>query len=227
MGKIRNRKRLSALVVAFMLVFTVGAAFALVPGYLDIVGTVTVPRPVDAVEWNTASSFGANGTEVTHSIVNERGLDSQRILWTVDFTDAVLPAVVGASMWDDLPDWLENETGLFAFLAANAINEANMDATITYVGYEWTFTGLDEADSAVLAAALGLTLHVFDDYFVGNLAAGAISEELGVAIYWDSSTSFEEDMIDVIMELLDLDDEEDIPLSFELTLEITFSYAPA
>jgi hypothetical protein len=64
MTKLKMRKRLTILVLAFMLTFTVGAAFAFAPGNLDIVATINLAGPDDAyVIWSQVR-FYANPADV-------------------------------------------------------------------------------------------------------------------------------------------------------------------
>jgi hypothetical protein len=53
MSKMKQRKRLTALALVFLLVFLTGAAFAFVPGMLDIVGQVGIEE-ADYVIWSMA-----------------------------------------------------------------------------------------------------------------------------------------------------------------------------
>ena len=74
--------------VAFLMVFVVGAAFAFVPGTLTIGGNISI-EPVDAfVRWNSAtvSTSPAAVTAVhTANIVDGGGRADQNIEWEVTF----------------------------------------------------------------------------------------------------------------------------------------------
>jgi hypothetical protein len=66
MSKMRQRKRLSIAALAFLLVFLAGAAFAFVPGMLDVVGRVGI-REGDYVRWILAATQGPVERDVTDS----------------------------------------------------------------------------------------------------------------------------------------------------------------
>jgi hypothetical protein len=197
MKKFKNKKRLTALTVAFLLVFVTGAAFALTAGQLDIVGTVTVDTP--AVVWygGDLEVFNSNDAITsTATIIDQRGAVDQRIVWTVDFATGE-PELDSDAIG---PRWPDGD--VFAMLVASAENRATLTADITAVSAEWT--------NPALAAALGLDFGVDDALFLGELAAGAVSPTLLAWVEWDSE------------EMNITDDDE---LTVELV--ITFDYAPA
>ena len=97
MRKIRNRKRLSILALAFLLLFITGSAFAFAPGILDITGNVRFAQGY--VRWESvvpgSTLFPAPGPQPlsggyqafhTYQIVDARGRTNQRIEWNVYFT---------------------------------------------------------------------------------------------------------------------------------------------
>ena len=64
MSKLKSRKRLTTIVIAFMLVFVVGAAFAFAAGQLTIGGTVNLD-PLDLyIVWDDGNEEDATGAAV-------------------------------------------------------------------------------------------------------------------------------------------------------------------
>ena len=87
MNNLKNKKRLTTAVVAFMMVFVVGAAFAFTDGgMLDITGTINL-NPDFYVVWADTTIIDPDGvlSEESIAVVNERGRTSQRIEIEVEF----------------------------------------------------------------------------------------------------------------------------------------------
>ncbi|MCL1877515.1 MAG: hypothetical protein FWF80_01520, partial [Defluviitaleaceae bacterium] len=63
MSKVKNRKRLSLLAIVFLLAFLAAAAFAFLPGMLDVVGRVGI-REGDYVQWVFAATQAAGDSAV-------------------------------------------------------------------------------------------------------------------------------------------------------------------
>jgi hypothetical protein len=176
MHRIRNRKRLVNLAVAFMLVFVVGAAFALTPGALDIRGNVNVAAPDDLyVVWMQpfAPSWIDVGT-VNHSVTLADGADGrsdQVALWTINF------ATAGTAVLD-----------------ITAFNNAAVPAIIAGGAITWLDADGDPITGGELTALLtsfGLSASFIDgsdDDFRGTLPAGVESAPLGVQVVWEGDT---------------------------------------
>ena len=174
MQKLRNKKRLTTLVVAFMLTFVVGSAFAFAPGILDITGTVNVATPEELyVVWDEADTgvdLAALGfswrAQSDATIVDMRGRTDQRIEWVVTF----------AAPDDDVPNALDpSEATLTAFARNDSLL---LDADITAGSVSW---------STAPPAGFGLTHSVNDTAFLGTLTPGAVSGPLEVSVEWDGS----------------------------------------
>ncbi|MCL1990598.1 MAG: hypothetical protein FWG67_06890 [Defluviitaleaceae bacterium] len=169
----RNRNKvINTLVMAFSLVFLVGAAFAFAPGILDIAGTVNVAAPEYVVWSNVVAGPGfellrpegwENNATHTAQIVDARGRTNQRIEWAISFTDAG-----------------------FADITAAATNESSLHAiTITELTHAWSD---DE-----LAAAYGLTVDLITTAFVGTTLAPGASAIATVSVEWDGSIPTSDD----------------------------------
>ena len=163
----RNRNKLvNKLVIAFMFIFLIGAAFAFAPGILDVTGTVNIAIP-DYVTWTNVEAgpgfelitplgweFGATHTA---EIVDARERTNQRIEWTINFS----------------------EEG-FADITATATNESALhSAVITDLTYGWTDD--DIADD------FGLTVDVITTSFVGLTLAPESSAAVTLSVEWDGT----------------------------------------
>lgn len=193
MQKIRNKKRLTALALVFMLTFLVGSAFAFAPGIIDIRANIRVMNVDELyVVWDDADIGvpiiplgGAVGDSIINhqaAIVNYRGRTDQRIVWTIWFD---------AEEWDDL-------TGAdAAILTATARNNATVAADITAIAPFWSHATLTNAQAATLAGDLGLSYTIVFDGLTGTLAAGATSGSLVVMVEWDGTIPATADYGDV------------------------------
>lgn len=200
MQKLKNRKRLTALALAFMLTFLVGAAFAFAPGTLDIVGNVRVANVDELyVIWSDADIGvpiiplgGAVGDSIvlhTVEIEDARGRTDQRIVWNIGFY---------AGDWDG--------GGLggvdLAMLSATAMNNSTTDdAVITAVAPVWS--------DAALAAELGLDYTILTA-LPGTIVAGGTGL-FQIQVTWDGTIPSTADYGDY----------------WDLTLTLEFDYAPA
>jgi len=203
MQKLKSRKRLTSLVLAFMLVFIVGAAFAFAPGTLDIEGRMHMAT--DYVVWNDVSEtmvaplgFPVGATQ-NATIVNNRNRTDQTIEWTVFFTEA------GS-----------------ATLTATAYNNSNLPVELDFVDAEWSFEG------GFTAADFGLTETVDDTLFLlmplGPAgSATAESMPLMVTVDWDGNFP---DLDDADPDLLEETGPTLNTYLFAATLTVTFGYAP-
>ena len=202
MRNIRNKKRLTALVIAFMMVFLSSAAFALQSGTLDIVGTVNIIAPEELyVVWYSVDPDGpvpvfvpaifANNARHGAEIIDSRGRTDQTIAWDIYFDNEALGGQVA--------------------LSATAFNNGLVPATITRVDYEWTDAGGNVINAATL---FGLDVTITDAGFVGTLASLTESSPVIVGVEWDGTTpnNFTVPSGDTH--------------AFAATLTITFSYAP-
>jgi len=160
----RNRKKtINTLVIAFMLTFLVGAAFAFAPGILDVRGTVNIAVPEYVVWTNVVAGpdfelitpagweFGA-----THSaeIVDARDRTNQRIEWTINFSEPGFAEITATA---------ENQSALHA-------------ATITNVSYGW--------DDDELADAFGLTVDIIVASFVGLTLEPGAEATVTILVGW-------------------------------------------
>lgn len=199
MQQLKNKKRLTALVLVFMLVFVVGAAFAFAPGVLDIDGRVHLAS--DYVVWYDVSStmptpmgypFGATqSADITTRLLDSR--TDQRIVWRVYFSEA------GTAM-----------------LTATAFNNSNITVGIEGASYSWVFEG------GFTAADFGLSVNVNDILFAGALPALTESMPVGVTVTW---TGLMPDLYDTDLDEVVGSVTGDTYL-FAATLTVEFDYAP-
>jgi len=199
MQKLRNKKRLTALVLAFMLVFTVGAAFAFAPGVLDIDGRMHMAS--DYVVWydvsDTAPSplgipVGATqSADITTRLLDTR--TDQRIVWRVYFSEA------GTAM-----------------LTATAFNNSNITVDIEEASYSWAFEG------GFTAADFGLSVSINDILFAGALSALTESMPVEVTVTWTGDMpDLDDDDLDEVIGSVTGD-----TYLFAATLTVEFDYAP-
>ena len=170
----KNKKRLSGLVAVFMLTFLVGSAFAFIPGVLDIVSGVNLAAQDDLyVVWSNVtggddfqllpSGITPAGGEfnATHTaqIVNERDRTAQRIIWTINFSEAG-----------------------FADITATATNNSPQPAIITGGSASWSNValGLSHTD-------FGLNEVTDFTGFVGETLAPGASVSTTIRVTWDGT----------------------------------------
>ena len=194
MQRLKNRKRLTALALVFMLTFLGAAAFAFAPGTLDIVGTVNVTALDELyVVWHSVEYDWAAGAVYSDGFVfapitdasialgayssatfQQAGSDErtfQTILWTLNF---------------DRADFDYYGYSLATLVAVARNNSTTFAAEITA---EPSFSWSDP----VLAAELGLT--ATDAVMLSGLNAasapmtanGGLSEPLTVTVEWDGT----------------------------------------
>ena len=152
----KQKKRLTVIVLAFMMVFLVGAAFAATGGVLTIDGVVTVGEPELHVRWAASTVTTDDFGDSESGAVIGAGVQAGRIIWTVHLAgDGV------------------------ATLTARAENVGGLPAYITFTGYEWT-------EGLAYATDLGLVVNIdYDDFVGGPLSVGAQTEEVIVTLSWD------------------------------------------
>lgn len=187
MQKLKNKRRLTTLVIAFLLVFVTGSAFALQPGMLDIVGTVNLQIP-GYVRWHTATAVPNNtvglpivpagqplGAVQNANIVDRAtvppNVTDQRIVWNMYFVH---------------PGEFQGVTEHIAVLTATAINDSSMTAIIDAATFSWE----DDTGAPLNPALYGLSVNINQGAFsgVGNpLAAGATSAPVIVTVTWDGT----------------------------------------
>ena len=200
MKKFKNRKKLTALTLAFMLTFLVATAFAFQPGALDIEGTANVtPPPELYVVWSNPTAAPMvmtmhpyiTGTVGTPQLVdrNEPGdtRSDQIIRWTVDFEwDEPNPGsgnapieTFSAGTWIP-PMLMPNATTGLAFLTSQVRNNSlDTYAILSGTTINWYVVAYDNGDRVRTpgtesnAGALGLTLvpHV-NTYLVPAVGTG-------------------------------------------------------
>jgi len=179
MQKLKNRKRLTALAIAFMLVFMTGAAFAFSPGALDVVGTVNIAAPDELyVVWETADTgtslggiqpwgFSWGVIDSTATIGNARGRTDQRITWTITFE-------APDEGWDI---FVGNAEAALTATATN--NSVSTDALISAATVTWS-----PANAPTL---FGFDLDIDQAAFTGVLDAGDATGDLVILLDWDGT----------------------------------------
>jgi len=173
MKKLMLTKRLTALAIAFTMIFTVGTAFAFTAGILEINGTVNIVPPDELyVVWHSVDIgdgpilagplWGAIGVEQEVEFADARGRKNQVIVWSMTFDSESF-----------------EEAGDFALAAITALafNNSNRNALVTIGTPVWS--------DPVLAAELGLTVIVDDRFFGSNIIApNGHTGSLYVEIEW-------------------------------------------
>ena len=161
----KSKKWLNTLVIAFVMIFGVGAAFAFAPGQVDIAGTINLAAPDDLyVSWvsidegpNFTPASGTLHSNHTTVITDYRGRTDQRIVWTINF----------------------DEPG-FAAITATARNNSARPAIITGGNLNWTSV----YGSGSTPATFGLSYYILSSAFEGILAPGATTS-MTVRVEWD------------------------------------------
>ena len=86
MRNANNKKKLKALVVAFLLLFSLGAAFAFAPGQLSIGGAVSLDPEALYVQWRAVDISSTSGVVNNEFSINDaRDRNFQHIEWDVTF----------------------------------------------------------------------------------------------------------------------------------------------
>ena len=146
MQKLKRRKRVTALITAFMLTFLIGAAFASTNGMLDIVGNVRISQMDLMVEWTNVTEAPRPALITDGDVVHSANIDtvflrdgrsSQRINWTITFTgegEATIFAM--AENTGAVPAVIQNMTYSWSGIDANAWGIAIDDwaSTMTFEG---------------------------------------------------------------------------------------------
>lgn len=115
-GNLKNKKRLNIAMIAFMMAFIVGAAFAFAPGQLDIRGVVGMRAPELNVAWSSAMALAAPTVTTTHSaiIVDSVSGSNQAIEWSMIFVNpGVITLEAHARNYGQVPVYIE--TPVFAW----------------------------------------------------------------------------------------------------------------
>jgi len=114
MKKLKNKARLTTAVIAFTLVFLVGAAFAATDGILQFAGGIGIGEPTLHVAWDgtstpTATPANAVTTNVARVVdffslpgapgspIPPTFVDGHRIEWAIGFVDAGSVTLVGTA----------------------------------------------------------------------------------------------------------------------------------
>ena len=115
MQKLKNKKRLTTAVIAFTLVFLVGAAFAATDGVLQFAGGIGVGEPTLHVIWDDVTTSAASPTNAVTTnnarivdflnVIGQPGgtpntpdiLEDQRIEWAVGFVGPCSVTLVGTA----------------------------------------------------------------------------------------------------------------------------------
>jgi hypothetical protein len=205
MRKLRNKKRMTTLLVGLLLTLVVGSAFALTPGTLEIHGFINVAAQELDVRWcgwNT-SVTGDTIVAAPNVFADAAGRPNQRIQWMVSFgsnfaqqdwdTDIDTDWYYGIDSYHAIVpsvDW-----GLFwsfdnaAMLIASVCNYSPVDVLITelqtgvyvYGGWDGSYTYW------VSGADLGLSVVIMEDNLDGviipaNTVGGG---HVALAVTWD------------------------------------------
>jgi hypothetical protein len=104
MRNFKNKKKLTSLVIAFMLVFVMGSAFAFGPGQLGIAGFVGVAPDLSVIWQDNPVTSGTSATVTTNVAGRVNGIrDFQGINWAVGFanTGASATATLTAVAYND------------------------------------------------------------------------------------------------------------------------------
>ena len=178
MQKLKKKKQMTTLALAFMLTFIIGAAFALTPGILEVEGIINIAPPEELyVVWSRANVGGADITPTPGGITgygatlggeagvvfqDARGRSNQVLVWTVNFDNEEFFHAASLSAW--------------------AVNESTQPATIAVRG-----TPVVQYDTA-LAAQLGLTITADTSSFLtASLPSSAETGALSVDVFWNGA----------------------------------------
>jgi len=175
MKRLMLTKRLTALAIAFTMIFAIGTAFAFTAGVLEIDGTVNIVPPDELyVSWHSvdlgdgpilASPLWGNiGAEQEVEFADARGRTNQVIVWSMTF---------------DLEAFEDAGNFAVAGITAIATNNSLNPALVTVGNLVWS--------DAVLAADLGLTANVDAALFNTTLIPDGQTGPLIVEIEWDGT----------------------------------------
>ena len=157
MSKIKNKKRLSTVAVAFAIIFVAGVVYAATAGALTFQGTVTIDPNANLVLSSSDSSVSISS-------------DGQTATFTIEFADA--------SDTVSVPMKVANEGNVDA-LIAGAVRGAGGSAGVEYSGHEILFDetipvggdedfdlefSLNQADAEVMAGLTAFTFTFMLDY---------------------------------------------------------------
>ena len=167
MQNLKNKKKITSLMLTFLLVFVVGTAFAFTSGTLDIEGRVHVSGGY--VKWLEVepgpghtfipATSASQGVTMTTAFADARGRTDQTIVWNMYFTRSGTAEIV-----------------------ATAINDSSQAATITYVNTVWNM------EQGMTLASFGLSEDIIDAAFVGvSIPAGGTSGPLMVEVEWNGT----------------------------------------
>jgi len=209
MQNMRNRKRLSTLVVAFLLVFVVGSAFAFPQGWLDIRSDIHLQTGLYVVWHATEGTVQDNaafpllpppppppspgitpfgvpiGSVQIPQIVNRAApgpnVTNQRIEWDIYFVPVGSVAGLGAATFHR------------ARLTAQARNDGALTAQINDAVVTW-YDAAGAPITAAAATAMGLTWTINQADFTGptnQLPPGggltSISDDVIITVDWDGT----------------------------------------
>ena len=177
MQKLRKSKRMTTWAIAFMLVFIIGAVFAMASGVLAIAGTASLAAHEVEVHWVYAEgTWNSDGLSVNES---DATYTTDTITWTIGFAE-----------FDPV------QTYATATLKAHAQNQTgqNSDIVRTDVRLEWNGADVLSDDS------FGIELFVQDEFFVGPL----LGDELAFLIvdldwYGNTPGDFDPDVDELVL----------------------------
>lgn len=185
MKNLKNKKRRSAILIAFLLTFVSGSAFAFATGYIDINGNVILTPPdADYVRW---SSFDP-GTHFGGLMIP----DAPGLLGTWNAQHNGITIV-------DVPGRINNETNQriiwnmtfygegFAGIGATATNfSPTLPADVTIrpgvSGNGYTWSGIP---AGFTAEDFGLSVFLQGALYSGVVLAPGSSENVSVTVMWN------------------------------------------
>ena len=197
MQRMRNKKRLTTLVIAFLMVFVIGSAFAMVPGMLDVSGRVHFVAD-QYVIWNQVFHQQAPGGPIV--IVPAMAVDGSTQIASIGDRPAGLPRTRQRISWNVY--FSEFDTSASAAIAATIQNNHNQNVEVTEIRIIWrNNAGVNLQAPTVISAApfvgpatstltdFGLTVTIEDFWSALDvlLPNGAVSDEIDITLSWNGT----------------------------------------
>jgi len=146
----RDNKKLKAILMVFLLIFVMGAAFAFTPGRLTIGGAVNLEPDDLYVQWRTASTTSTAGVRSELPVIEDaNGRTSQHIRWEVTFEE---PGTATLNFQ------AQNLSPAFNALIGNfTVSPGALDLAIVGADYGITLSGDFEDFNGTIVPMLGLS----------------------------------------------------------------------